>query len=196
MVETYCHRLTVFQIGQQRSLSRFFPFSPSFPPTPPLFFPGARMCKMGFSPPVGGHRWSDVILILWVVSLAGLSEETDFSGRWLNLRAKQQTSLLCWRRSSILSFPPLWHPLIRLFFIVTAFLYKIPALYLVISPFPKAPPSQCSVSGPCVASAVKRVSVKRDGRGSAGEWKCRSGMSVGDCISVGVLHVLFLQNLS
>lgn len=92
------------------------------------------------------------------------------------------------------SFPTLLSCLFRLFFAVKAFLYQIPALYLVIRPVLKASQLQWSVLGPLLP--VQRVSTKRDRRVSPGKRKCYSTMSVGDCTSVGVLHVLFLQSLS
>lgn len=71
-----------------------------------------------------------------------------------------------------------------------------PSLVPGYSPMPKAPQPSGLCLVPVLPVLVTRVSGKRGGRGSAGKWKCCSGMSVGEHISVGVLHVLFFQYLS
>lgn len=75
------------------------------------------------------------------------------------------------------------------------FIKSQPCTWLLVQP-----PKHLSHRGLCLvlvlAVPVKKVSAKRDGRGLAGKLKCCSGISVGDCISVGMLHVSFLQFLS
>jgi len=128
------------------------------------------------------------------MSLGDTSKETDFSGPCLNLGATQQSSLLlkisCFLFSS---------PFVSSVQIVLC-CHSLPLLNPSPAPGYQSRPQSTAVSGLCLVLAlpvpVKRVSARRDGRGSAGKWKRSAGRSVGDCISVGVLHVLFLQYLS
>lgn len=76
---------------------------------------------------------------------------------------------------------------------VKAFLYQIPALKVS-----EQSSKFLNCRGLCLPLLlpVQRVSTKSNGIVSSGERKCYSGVSVGGCTSVGVLHVWFLQYLS
>lgn len=124
----------------------------------------------------------------------GLKQRGWFLRQCLNLEATQQPSFLCFKILCVsLSLP---------FCLVCSgcsllskpsFIKSQPCTWLSVQ---SSKPLNCSRLCLVLLLPVHRVSTKGDGRALSRKRKCYSGMSVGDCSSVGVLPVLFLQYLS
>lgn len=148
------------------------------------------MCRMGFF-----HCWLAKLLIFRCYS-SPLTYVSSFKQRTWFLRVLFKP----WGYTAF--FPSL---LLESF----CFLFSSPfvsSVQIVLScslpllnpnPVPGYQPKVPQPSGLCLVLVLPvPVSSKKDGRGSAGKWKYCSGMSVGEHISVGMLHVLFFKYLS